>query len=65
VGLDAGDHQEGWNPYLGTPERWNHGDRPENDDTEMGLSSFLTFVGFLLTTIITQRGFGYIIVPSA
>jgi len=44
-GLDAGDHQEGWNPYLGTPEHWNHGDRPENDDTEMRVSSFLTFVG--------------------
>jgi len=41
--LDAGGH-EGWIPYLGTPEHWNHGDRPENDYTEMRVSSFFTFV---------------------
>jgi len=46
-GLDAGDHQEGWNPYLGTPEHWNHGDRPGNNDTEMQVSLFLNFVCLL------------------
>ena len=25
-GLDAGDHQDGWDPYAGTPEHWNHND---------------------------------------
>ncbi|KAF9562489.1 hypothetical protein CPC08DRAFT_609038, partial [Agrocybe pediades] len=25
-GLDAGDHQDGWNPYAGLPEYFNHGD---------------------------------------
>ena len=30
-GLDAGDHQECWDPYSGTPEHWNHGDRVDSD----------------------------------
>ncbi|KAI0681781.1 hypothetical protein BC835DRAFT_1204103, partial [Cytidiella melzeri] len=25
-GLDVGDHQERWNPYLDLPTHWNHGD---------------------------------------
>ncbi|PFH51570.1 hypothetical protein AMATHDRAFT_130640, partial [Amanita thiersii Skay4041] len=25
-GLDAGDHQVGWDPYEGTPFIWNHED---------------------------------------
>ncbi|KAG6824380.1 hypothetical protein H0H93_002099, partial [Arthromyces matolae] len=33
-GLDAGDHQNAWDPYLGLPEEWNHGDRP-GDDAEL------------------------------
>ncbi len=31
-GLDAGDHQDGWNPYAGTPEHWNHNDQGSGDD---------------------------------
>ncbi|KAF9455269.1 hypothetical protein BDZ94DRAFT_1149587, partial [Collybia nuda] len=30
-GLDAGDHQDCWNPYSDTPEHWNHGDREGSD----------------------------------
>jgi len=30
-GLDTGDHQECWDPYSGTPEHWNHGDRVDSD----------------------------------
>ena len=30
-GLDAGDHQEGWNPYDGTPFEWNHEDRDSSE----------------------------------
>lgn len=30
-GLDAGDHQEGWNPYDGTPIEWNHNDRDSSE----------------------------------
>ncbi|KAG6834024.1 hypothetical protein H0H93_012466, partial [Arthromyces matolae] len=33
-GLDAGDHQDGWDPYAGTPEEWDHRDR-EGDDAEL------------------------------
>jgi hypothetical protein len=25
-GLDAGHHQDGWNPYAGIPDHWNHRD---------------------------------------
>ncbi|KAF4618842.1 hypothetical protein D9613_009694 [Agrocybe pediades] len=31
-GLDSGDHQDGWNPYMGLPEHWNHGDREGSDE---------------------------------
>ena len=31
-GLDAGEHQAGWNPYAGTPEHWNHNDRESSED---------------------------------
>jgi len=36
-GLDAGDHQDGWLPYAGTPEHWNHDDRESEDDDEQML----------------------------
>ncbi|KAG1765239.1 hypothetical protein EDD22DRAFT_755237, partial [Suillus occidentalis] len=25
-GLDAGNHQDGWDPYAGLPSYWNHND---------------------------------------
>ncbi|KAF8059494.1 hypothetical protein FPV67DRAFT_1426312, partial [Lyophyllum atratum] len=42
-GLDAGDHQDCWNPYSGLPEDWNHGDRDESEgELEVGpIQSFL------------------------
>ncbi|KAG2750623.1 hypothetical protein P692DRAFT_201787823 [Suillus brevipes Sb2] len=30
-GLDAGNHQDGWDPYAGLPSHWNHDDRNEGD----------------------------------
>ncbi|KAF8956009.1 hypothetical protein BDZ97DRAFT_1764147 [Flammula alnicola] len=30
-GLDAGDHQECWDPYQGIPSYWNYGDRSESE----------------------------------
>ncbi|KAJ6601491.1 hypothetical protein B0H10DRAFT_1824052 [Mycena sp. CBHHK59/15] len=30
-GLDAGEHQDDWNPYCDLPAHWNHGDRHESD----------------------------------
>ena len=33
-GLDAGDHQDAWNPYHGLPYHWIHTDRLEIDDDE-------------------------------
>ena len=37
-GLDAGDHQDAWNPYDGLPDHWIHSDRPENDDYDEKVS---------------------------
>jgi len=33
-GLNAGEHQGGWNPYAGTPEEWNHNDRDSSGEDE-------------------------------
>ncbi|KAG1834009.1 hypothetical protein DFJ58DRAFT_750229 [Suillus subalutaceus] len=30
-GLDAGNHQDDWDPYAGLPSHWNHEDRDEGD----------------------------------
>ncbi|KAG1755805.1 hypothetical protein EDB19DRAFT_1625105, partial [Suillus lakei] len=30
-GLDAGNHQDGWDPYAGLPSHWNRKDRNEGD----------------------------------
>ncbi|KAG1721806.1 hypothetical protein EDB19DRAFT_1646166 [Suillus lakei] len=30
-GLDAGNHQDSWDPYAGLPSHWNHEDRNEGD----------------------------------
>lgn len=30
-GLDKGDHQGKWGPYIGLPAHWNHEDRDEHD----------------------------------
>lgn len=30
-GLDAGAHQDNWDPYLGLPAEWNHEDRNDSD----------------------------------
>ncbi|KAF8956267.1 hypothetical protein BDZ97DRAFT_1763938 [Flammula alnicola] len=38
-GLDAGDHQECWDPYQGIPSYWNYGDRSESEgELERGLN---------------------------
>jgi hypothetical protein len=37
-GLDAGDHQDCWDPYAVLPAHWNHEDR-ENSDGELEVSS--------------------------
>ncbi|KAG1888421.1 hypothetical protein F4604DRAFT_1532189, partial [Suillus subluteus] len=29
--LDAGNHQDGWDPYAGLPSHWNHEDCNEGD----------------------------------
>ncbi|KAG2738666.1 hypothetical protein P692DRAFT_20956861 [Suillus brevipes Sb2] len=31
-GLDAGNHQDGWDPYAGLPSYWNHNDHNEDAD---------------------------------
>ncbi len=30
-GLDVGEHQGGWDPYIGLPSTWNHEDRDESE----------------------------------
>ena len=42
-GLDAGDHQDGWDPYLGTPEHWNYEDRA-GSDSELQVSRLQLFI---------------------
>ncbi|KAF9455329.1 hypothetical protein BDZ94DRAFT_1180235, partial [Collybia nuda] len=49
-GLDAGDHQACWNPYSGTPEHWNHGDR-EGSDGELEVCRTLVFHCIILYSI--------------
>ena len=39
-GLDAGDHQDRWNPYAGTPPMWNHEDR-ESSEGEHEVSHYI------------------------
>ncbi|KAF8171255.1 hypothetical protein K438DRAFT_1613279 [Mycena galopus ATCC 62051] len=33
-GLDAGAHQDRWNPYVDIPYDWNHEDRDEENKSE-------------------------------
>ena len=33
-GLDAGSHQNDWDPYANRPSHWNHGDR-DGSESEM------------------------------
>jgi hypothetical protein len=40
-GLDSGDHQDGWYPYSGLPENWNHEDR-DNSEGEIEVSTTAT-----------------------
>lgn len=30
-GLDVGEHQSGWDPYIGLPSTWSHEDRAESE----------------------------------
>ena len=45
-GLDAGDHQERWNPYRGNPESWDHRDHVDSEgEIEVRhLASEMTYV---------------------
>ena len=36
--LDAGDHQDFWNPYEGIPDHWNHRDRESKSEGELQVS---------------------------
>ena len=38
-GLDAGHHQEAWNPYDGVPADWEHAERIEIDDDDKRVSN--------------------------
>ncbi|KAG1845162.1 hypothetical protein F4604DRAFT_1595818, partial [Suillus subluteus] len=46
-GLDAGNHQDGWDPYAGLPSHWNHEDcnegDPGYDEDELEVLCFLSF----------------------
>ena len=43
-GLDAGDHQDAYNPYDGLPDHWIHIDRVENYDNDEKVSDTLKFI---------------------
>ncbi|KAJ6516560.1 hypothetical protein C8R47DRAFT_960861 [Mycena vitilis] len=34
-GLDAGPHQDNWNPYANIPAHWNHDDRENESESEL------------------------------
>ncbi|KAG2341399.1 hypothetical protein BDR05DRAFT_888265, partial [Suillus weaverae] len=46
-GLDAGSHQDGWDPYAGLPSHRNNEDRnegdPDYDENELEVLCLLTF----------------------
>jgi hypothetical protein len=46
-GLDAGNHQDGWDPYAGLPSYWNYNDRNKGDadydENLLEVSCLLTF----------------------
>ncbi|KAG1732933.1 hypothetical protein EDB19DRAFT_1732089 [Suillus lakei] len=43
-GLDAGNHQDGWDPYAGLSSHWNHKDGNEGDlDYDLEMLCLLTF----------------------
>ena len=44
-GLDAGDHQDAWNPYQGLPADWEDGWRPEDAEEILEVSHYLLFEG--------------------
>ena len=37
-GLNAGHHQDGWNPYAGIPDHWNHCDHESDSEGELQMS---------------------------
>lgn len=50
-GLDAGDHQERWNPYAGLPPHWVHEDRPiSTDDSEYEVFTAAIYVDLSMLT---------------
>ena len=40
-GLDAGDHQDAWDPYLGIPSDWDNGWQPEDPEESLAVSTDL------------------------
>jgi hypothetical protein len=56
-GLDAGNHQDGWDPYAGLPSHWNHDDRNEGDadydENELEVLFLLTFQAVLADNLIS------------
>jgi hypothetical protein len=43
-GLDAEHHQDGWNPYAGIPDHWNHRDRESESEGELQVSKIYRYV---------------------
>ncbi|KAG1718478.1 hypothetical protein EDB19DRAFT_1837982 [Suillus lakei] len=51
-GLDAGNHQDSWDPYAGLPSHWNHEDRnegdPDYDENELEVLCLQPFAAVLV-----------------
>ncbi|KAI0683118.1 hypothetical protein BC835DRAFT_1311235 [Cytidiella melzeri] len=63
-GLDVGDHQERWNPYLDLPTHWNHGDFvPEDEDEAMQVGG-KDCIAVGLTNMYFKRGPSYVVEPE-
>ena len=56
-GLDAGDHQDAWNPYQDLPADWEDGWRPEDAEEILEVSHYSVYAGE--TVILTEKLFVY------
>lgn len=63
-GLDAGNHQDKWNPYSGLPSGWFHGDRVGSEDELDVREQTVALIYALIMTHISQHGPAFIVSDS-
>lgn len=63
-GLDAGDHQNRWNPYVDLPFHWAHDDVPEYDEELFAVRSSYCHTCKDIAYHFAQRGPNYVEEPE-